>query len=261
MKWVDDIYVINLKKDVKRLSQFSHLMSRLNWNWNRFEAIDTNDLISNINTQHMRNKYINPIVTLSAGEICCFLSHITLWKKLIDSNKNRFLIFEDDASTLIDGPSVEEYIDKFYNHVTTKNTNEPLILYLGKSLDYCTEYKHIVNRVYQSIRPLCLHAYIINRQAAINILANSYGIAIDLVPIELINQNCGYLAVFHPSLFFQDSIDSLSNLRSKNSQILNTSECVTSVDDISKNILIVTIVILVFIIGAITINRIRRHNV
>lgn len=59
----------------------------------RFSAIDGRKDFGNVEYKFLK-KHINDI---NRGEYGCFASHYILWKKLISSNIEHFIIFEDDA--------------------------------------------------------------------------------------------------------------------------------------------------------------------
>lgn len=230
---VDDIFVINLDDNKSRLHEFDIMMKRLQLKYNRFSAIQGDKLPDN---NFYRNKYLKKFNFLSKGEIGCLLSHVMLWEELVNNdNLNRILIFEDDARTHTN--NISQLITDFYNYINDNNIGEPDILYLGKSLDYCSQYEAVYsNLVYKSVHPQCLHAYIITKEGARKLLSLApYSKAIDLIPINAINMNLIDVMVFHPSLYFQDIFglksgekvtSTNSNLRKIQSALNSTTECI-----------------------------------
>lgn len=82
------IYVINLKRDIYRRSYIKHLFKKLKLNYNLVivNKITQNDLVKwNIN-QRFRH----------LGQLGCVLSHMWCLRDAINSNYERFIIFEDD---------------------------------------------------------------------------------------------------------------------------------------------------------------------
>lgn len=94
-----NIYVINLKDKEHRFKVFEELKdSRIQ----RFEAVDTRD---NPKKYEEFGLKLNPVGLVNKlyfsqmyGAIGCFLSHFSIWKKIINENLESALILEDDAS-------------------------------------------------------------------------------------------------------------------------------------------------------------------
>lgn len=94
-----NIYVINLKDKEHRFRVFEELKdSRIQ----RFEAVDTRD---NPKKYEEFGLKLNPVGLVNKlyfsqmyGAIGCFLSHFSIWKKIINENLESALILEDDAS-------------------------------------------------------------------------------------------------------------------------------------------------------------------
>lgn len=261
--YIDATYVINLDSDTQRLSEFHSMMS--NWTYVRFPAINGKLLYNNtynLYADTLKNRFINRFSWLSVNEIGCLLSHVLLWEKLAtDPNLHRIIIFEDDARTYVDSSTIKSLIHDFYKFIHDNNIQEPDMLYLGKSLDYCINYEKVWNNVYKSTHPLCLHAYIITKSCAQRLLAMApFSDAIDIVPIKAIEKNLINVMSFHPSLFYQDifgiSIGSQvkgtnSNLRKLSSALNNTTECIIPQQHITGDTWLYLIIIIIGLITSI----------
>ncbi len=224
---VDNIYVINMDKDVERLKLFMNLMK--DWSPIRFSAI-TKDLDENQSL--LKEEFISKITLMSYGEIGCFLSHVSLWKMLVESDMKRILIFEDDAKTFLPLEKVRVMIDDLYNYFDLNNIEEPDILYLGKSHDECSRYEKIMGDVYRNFKPLGLHAYIITSQGAEKLLSQKRNFSpVDKLIINKKKKLGLEFMTFHPSLFFQDSMTFSSNLRSDPVSYSHYNECKVSTLD------------------------------
>lgn len=88
-----DNYVISLSSSVKRRIHIVEQFNTQNIKFNFFDAIEPNenikiarDLALNINDSE-----------LTQGEIACLLSHVSLWKMMVDKKLNLLAIFEDDV--------------------------------------------------------------------------------------------------------------------------------------------------------------------
>lgn len=283
---VDATYVINMDSDSERLKDFDSMMTSCNWKYTRQPAINGKKLIgmswNNINNGDdyenlkdqliMMKKYVKHKAWLKPSEIGCLLSHVYLWEDVAnDPSKKRIAIFEDDARTHLTGDNVSELIMGLYTYMSENNINEPDILYLGKSLDACLSYKKVWNNVYINHHPLCLHAYIITKQGAQKLLRLApYMFPIDVIPIKAIERNKIVSMTFHPSLYFQDVFNNVSNLRQLGEAINNTTECLIDQQHISGYTWQFIFVIAVGIVAALVLfiifffsfsQRTNQHNI
>lgn len=212
-------YVINLDKDKDRLQEFDDMMKSLEWKYERFPALKY--------SKEEHADIFKKFSFLKESQKGCTVSHLALWKKLLESNHERMMIFEDDARTHLRGETLKQKIDEIYAYLQEKNIPEPDILYLGKALDRCSEYEHVKDFVYISKHPVCLHAYIITKKAVQTFLEMiPYSRAIDIIPIIASDEEKSVLMVFHPSLFFQDRIHTFSNLTGSSHSMSSFCECV-----------------------------------
>lgn len=95
-----DIYVINLKSRPQKREFMEKQMKKNNLNATIFEAVDGSkldleDLLEDGIISPTKNKEIRRY--LRKGEIGCALSHMLIWLRLLNSQKQYALIFEDDA--------------------------------------------------------------------------------------------------------------------------------------------------------------------
>lgn len=92
------IYVINLKKDVHKMSHMHEQLSRLNLHYNRFEAVDGATISETKSCIDKSLFKLNYKRLLKAGEIGCAESHRGIWKDIIEKNVNGLaLVLEDDV--------------------------------------------------------------------------------------------------------------------------------------------------------------------
>lgn len=250
---IDGTYVINMDSDSLRLQEFSAMMG--DWKHERFAAINGKKLINhpseNYDLVGMKNRYVQGN-KLSPGEIGCLLSHVKLWEMVADNPTiNRIAVFEDDARTHTDSTTVLRLLNEFYAYIKENNIAEPDILYLGKSLDNCLEYKKVWGNVYRSKHPLCLHAYIITKLGAQKLLDRApFEEPIDVVPIKAIQTDNFNAMVFHPSIYFQDIFGSTSNLRKLKEGLNSTTECLVSQQHLSIDTIDYVSVVLVGFVAA-----------
>jgi GR25 family glycosyltransferase involved in LPS biosynthesis len=268
MSIVDEAYVINMDKETKRLKDFD---LEVPWSYIRLPAINGKQINDNITTPNkqfthddllnlkgtvildynalikLKPKYIDDINWMTQGEMGCLLSHVFLWEHLVATpGLHRIAIFEDDARSQLNPTAIDELVTGLYDYMEENNIEEPDILYLGKALDYCIQYKKVWKNVYYSQHPLCLHAYIITKKGAKKLLSRKpYNMAIDLVPIKAIEDGSIKTMVFHPSLYFQDILGTSSSLRSMGQALNITTECLVDQQHISETTMTVIFVALV----------------
>lgn len=123
-KYKFDSFVINLDRNPDRLKIFNDNSKNLSLKIRRFNAIDGKKILPNEQLQRIfqGNDY-----NMRSGMVACALSHMQLWIDLINSDKDFFLIFEDDIS----------FVDNFDNKFNYLLNNLPLdwdICYLGHTL-------------------------------------------------------------------------------------------------------------------------------
>lgn len=263
---LDGTYVINMDTDMSRLEEFDTMMASCNWNYSRFVGINGKKLTSSwsdvMDTDEyenlrihlaMRKKYVSSVTWLSNSEVGCLLSHVNLWEEVANNpEKQRIAIFEDDARSHIDGNTIRKLLTDFYKYISDNNIPEPDMLYLGKALDDCMNYKKIWGNVYESHHPLCLHAYIITKQGAQKLLKIApYSLAIDMIPIKAIERGILNVMAFHPSIYFQDVFGTTSNLRKLKAAINHTTECLVSQQHVTGDTWQYIIIIVIGLLAAI----------
>ena len=100
---IDKTYVINLDYDKQRFNIIKEQCLKNNLNITRFNAI--NGKLINLNDIEIKKRFGNePLKNeiiknkfLQRNQIGCALSHINLWKKIVEENNNIILVLEDDA--------------------------------------------------------------------------------------------------------------------------------------------------------------------
>lgn len=219
----DEIFVVNMDRDTKRLEEFDSMMKKCQLSYTRFSAIDPKALTEE--QEKLKRKYIKDESQSSTrGELGCTLSHFAIWQLVVERGYKRILIFEDDARTVNPGPHIFDSVNDFYQQLGDKE--EPDLLYLGKCCDRCKKLKHVYENIYRSTSPLCTHAYIITNKGAKKLLSSGrFGISGDMEMAKLCSKGILNAMVFHPSLFFQEVLSNKSNLRDHNMALRNTVEC------------------------------------
>jgi len=185
-------YIINLEKYKDKYNLCLNKLNKIDIYPERFNAIyiedENSDYIKNItypSVQYtIKNGRFSHNNIGTKGAIGCYLSHITLWKMLLESNEDIFLIFEDDADN-------NKYIIDFNN-----NLNEDLneinkenwdIIFLGYNEFHESYYKKSYKKVNTNIYGT--HAYIINKNGAKKLIQSALPI------VDQIDSYISYMAI------------------------------------------------------------------
>jgi len=99
------IYVINLKKDIYRRSYIKYLFKK--WEINYTLVIVNKVTITDINKWQIQQRFRH------LGQLGCVLSHMWCLNNAINSNYNKFIIFEDD---IIFHKNFNDYIAKYLTY-------------------------------------------------------------------------------------------------------------------------------------------------
>ena len=134
-----DVNIINLKKDTERLKIIKQNIPFKFYNI--FNAFNGNNIEENINGIEYFNEFKKLDSKLNNGQIGCFISHLLLWKKMIDENIEYMFILEDDALFSYDFNIIYNYIQKNIDKYSDG------ILYLGGR--YNDNFKPINKNLYK----------------------------------------------------------------------------------------------------------------
>ena len=87
------VFVVNLDRSPDRLASVGAGLDRLGIAWERFPAVDGRALPAEIAA---RNRVVLWRRPLRLGEIGCFASHHTLWRRIVDTGLDAAVVLEDD---------------------------------------------------------------------------------------------------------------------------------------------------------------------
>ena len=99
----------------------------------------------------------------NTGRIACHLGHSKIWKKFLKTSYKYALIFEDDLHIV---PSEYSDVNLKIINVLKNIPPDAQIVYLGYCFEDCslnTPYNNIFSN---AIKPICRHAYLVNREGA-----------------------------------------------------------------------------------------------
>tara|TARA_B100001093_G_C26774895_1_gene991884 strand:+ start:596 stop:1483 length:888 start_codon:yes stop_codon:yes gene_type:complete len=195
----DKVYVINMKKDISRMSKLKKQAKKSNLNLVRYEAVngrklDLEDLIKNnivkINKYSFPNHNKNGRDSLM-GSIGCALSHKNIWKKLVKSKDNNYLILEDDVI-------IPKNFQSKFDKITNQIKGDWDIIFCGGSRIFGEKIsKNIIRGIFNgnSWRNCGLFGYVINKKSAKKLIKMTSPIS-NYIDVQL-NQNFNKLKVYY----------------------------------------------------------------
>ncbi len=198
-------YIISLHKDILRRNKLKYKLRCSGIiNVNFFNAING---LTDLHNHHFK---IADNYTINVGEIGCFLSHYSLWNKIIENNLTNMLILEDDV---VFNKTFNHYINRILSEIDISNFD---IIFLGsikinKSIP--EKFNDFLNYYTQSNNA---HAYILTHKGALKLL--------NLKPISNIIPVDEYFAQLTDFSMLSTSFD-LCNQESRNifpSNIINS---------------------------------------
>ncbi len=207
------IYILNLKSDKNRRENIINELKKQNIsNYEIIEAVDGNKLKQNeIDLSISKNKkFINPINTnMSKSEIGCALSHIKIYREIINCNLDFALILEDDAI----------FINKFTENLKTfiiKNLKfKKQIILLSELWEF---YKKPIDReneyeIVDVTNAFFTHSYFINREAAKSLVSFNFPVKTVADNFVIFKIFCGIkITGLNPYLLEQEKINFKSTI-------------------------------------------------
>jgi glycosyl transferase family 25 len=158
------IYIINLKKSTDRLDNVKKVMNTYNLNFERFDAVYGKELSEE---EICKNTNIFCRTLLCGnGSIGCSMSHIQLWKQLLEDKSNdAYLILEDDIEEI----NIEE-LNNLFNFINETKFDYDYIS-LSCIVPFCQNINKgikVNNNIYltNKLYALGTGAYIINKNGA-----------------------------------------------------------------------------------------------
>jgi GR25 family glycosyltransferase involved in LPS biosynthesis len=155
-------YMISLEKYRFRGEYSKGLLEHVGFS--NIEIIDGWDSCSDTRKTDAMMKSLGIHQNLSYGHKGCTLSHILMWKRIVDENIPYCIIFEDDV---IPHKKLAEGLGEEYWSKTPKNFD---ILYLGNMIQD-NEILDPQKKITQSIT-YCLHAYMLTLEGARKIMSS-----------------------------------------------------------------------------------------
>jgi glycosyl transferase family 25 len=167
-------FIISLPKDAHRREQLGKQLQDLAMPFSVIEAVHGKSLSSEeLDASYDRDKAIALFNReLSRGEIGCALSHLSIYKKMVEEDIPHALILEDDAKIFEEElPSTLAKLAQLYT------AQEPVAVLLNHVMRYdgsTTIQLDERHCVYEAYRGVNAHAYFITKAAAEILVRNLY---------------------------------------------------------------------------------------
>ena len=169
---VQKIYIINLDKDKNRFSKIKTQLDKYKLKYERYPAIDGTKYFR---YKEIDNKYISKKFKkkYNNSQKACILSHVTLWEKIKNDNKNS-IILEDDVI-------VPYNMIKQINDYIAQLPHDWGFLFIGGNRIYGTKYSNnLVTPILNSNKNFGCFAYIINPNKITEIIKRSKNIKVTI---------------------------------------------------------------------------------
>jgi glycosyl transferase family 25 len=215
MNTIDKIFIINLDKDKERLNDSIHQLEKYGiTNYERYSAI-YGKLLS--------NEEVNIITTdlgkiiASRGMIGCGISHINIWKRIVNEGIKKTLILEDDFILK------EDFLNKF-NNVIEKSPLVYDIIFLTDNIIHNKNLKlyDIDDNYYKQLLISQTVGYIITLEGAQNILNYinkvSYHIDFELCCLSLLRNGIKIISLKEPLIY--QSFNTSNNINDRKFPLL-----------------------------------------
>jgi glycosyl transferase family 25 len=167
-------FIISLPKDKDRRDYLGKQLAELNVPFSILDAVHGKSLSQvEMDAYYDRDRALRLFNReLSAGEIGCALSHVAIYRKMVEENIPHALVLEDDASVLDQDLAAtlsklaalypeRKRVAVMLNHVKRYDANKKTPLDEGRC-------------VYDAYRGVCTHGYFITRAAAEVLVKNLY---------------------------------------------------------------------------------------
>jgi len=174
------------------------------------------NIIQNNKNKNMNNYKYLYINNFTLGEIGCFVSHIGLWKKIINENIEQALIFEDDCIFNIN------FSNRLENILKNEMPLDYNILWLGGKMgDNYTNNKNTILSSNISIKneehPYCTFSYIITKKCAqilLNYIETEFkgNLGVDYFMDEFLTKNNIIQHIVSPFITYSFTNSNINNI-------------------------------------------------
>ena len=98
MSGTSRIFVINLNRRADRLALMAARLEKLGLDWERIEAIDSDDPTLDGRVDWKKHRYYMQLLPPRKAPVACYFSHRLVWQRMVDEHIEQALILEDDVT-------------------------------------------------------------------------------------------------------------------------------------------------------------------
>lgn len=227
MKETIPVFVVNLKKDTEKKQHMKALCEKHNLQCQFTEAVYGKDLDENFLSEiYNEEESIRTLGrALSKSEIGCALSHINIYKHMIDENIEQAVIFEDDSQIEEGFSSVLENINRFpkdWELVLLGYYSDPITEKCSRS---SLRYRKKVTGLHQTVRPIehayGTHGYLINQKGAKKLLKKLSVIKKPIDHYTSDDNNLNLYAVYPRIIQLHETFKQHSNIIDERQQMID----------------------------------------
>lgn len=192
------VYVISLGRSIERREAIVRHLNSLGIQFEVVEAVDG----ATLNDDQVTAMTCEASKSLHRGTIGCYMSHISVYEKMVSKNQPLALILEDDArlspkavqllNAGIDSPDFD------YCFLDSDDHNDRAAIYYDSSMGKQTNNGFTYYRL--SDGPQTLHAYMITRDAASKRLEHAYPIRKPVDLYDHLPYPIRFAAIINPKL-------------------------------------------------------------
>lgn len=171
-------FVINLEKDIERRKNITAQLEKLNIQYEVFPAVDGRSLSESVlgNVYDPMKAFNAGEGALTRGELGCALSHVGVYRKVIEENIPFAMVVEDDAQLYQELPRV---LDELQKTIDENNPTVVLLNHVEKYYELGSKTLFEQHKLVGIYKAWCANGYFITNAAAKRMLQ-------DLFPVWIV---------------------------------------------------------------------------
>lgn len=201
---ISDLYVITLGKE-ERMINIKDQQSKINRHINIFDAINGLKLdLNSLKNENIlsNNNNLSKNENHAKREIGCYLSHLNIYKRIKEDNKNGYtIIFEDDF--LVNSDNLLEDVKKAIKTLQSKNIDFDFLFLGNTTNNYGTNISDNLYNVNPDQNLYGTYGYVINNKSIDKIIEKTNKIQ---YPIDVIIQNLSYNNTFNTYIVYPNLV-------------------------------------------------------
>lgn len=169
------VFVVNLDRHPDRLASIDKQLGDLDLPYQRIGAVDGSKL-----TQLELDTVYDPGLCkrllgreLARGEIGCAMSHLSIYRQMVDESIEIACVLEDDAQL---NPALPSILDALECLAGDQSPIVCLLTHVGRYTNWGARSINSTHRICKTVHAFCTHGYAINHAAAKALLEHNHNI-------------------------------------------------------------------------------------